>query len=193
MIEFNPLGVLLAATFVSSMAFLFHWMFRVPPALPLPVIKVHGSIEAVQRILVPIVEAISSERAVELACRLGNGKKADLVLVHVMVVPYTIPLDAPIPEREREGKEALEMGATIAHQYGCRVATRLVRHRNAANSILEIARQEAVDAIVLGVGLKPRVPGEWGKTSAEILRRSACEVIVDKAPIAARPLAWAAQ
>ncbi len=191
MIELNPLGAVLAAIFVSSMAVLFIWMFHVPPALPLPVVKVHGSVEAVHKILVPIVEAISSERAVELACRLGNGKKADLVLAHVIVVPYTIPLEASIPEREREGKEAVELGATIAHQYGCHVVTRVVRHRNAAEGILEIARKEGVDAIVLGVGLKTRVPGEWGKTSAEILRRSECEVIVDKVPMAARRIAMA--
>lgn len=187
MIELNPLGILLAALFIGSMAFLFHWMFRVPPALPLPIIKVHGSIEALHKILVPIVEAIPSERAVELACRLGNGKKAELVLVHVIVVPFTTPLNAPLPDREQEGQEALDLGAAIARQYDCRVQTRLIRHRSAVDGILDTARRENVDAIVLGVGLKSRVPGEWGKTSVEILKRSSCEVIVDKTPIAEWP------
>ncbi len=187
MIEANPLGVVLAGIFAASMGILFFWMFHVPPALPLPVIKVHGSVEAVHKILVPIVEAIPSERAVELACRLGNGKKAELVLLHVIVVPYALPLNAPMPEREKTGKEALELGSIIARRYGNHLHTHMIRRRNAAQGVLDVANQEQVDAIVLGVGVKPRAPGEWGKTSLEILSRATCEVIVDKVPLATQP------
>jgi nucleotide-binding universal stress UspA family protein len=183
MIEANPLGIVLAGIFACSMGILFFWMFHVPPALPLPVIKVRGSVEAVHKILVPIVEAISSERAVELACRLGNGKKAELVLLHVIVVPYALPLNAPMPEREKTAEHALELGNIIARRYGNHLHTHVIRHRNAAQGVLDVADQEQVDAIVLGVG-KSRVPGEWGKTSQEILRRANCEVIVDKVPLA---------
>ncbi len=188
MIEPNLMGTVLAAVFVSSMAILFGWMFHVPPALPLPAVQVHGSVEAMHRILVPIVEAIPSERAVELACRLGNGKRAELVLVHVIVVPFTLPLSAPMPEREKHAQETLELGGLIARHYGCHAELRTVRHRSAAEGVLQVAAQEQVDAIVLGVGLKNRVPGEWGKTSAEILRRSAVEVLVDKVPLVDRPI-----
>ncbi len=187
MIEANPLGIFLAGIFAFSMGILFFWMFHVPPALPLPVIKVRGSIEAVHKILVPIVEAISSERAVELACRLGNGKKAELVLLHVIVVPYSLPLNAPMPEREKTAEQALELGCLIARRYGNHLHTHIIRRRNAAQGVLDVADQEQVDAIVLGVGVKPRVPGEWGKTSLEILSRANCEVIVDKVPLPAQP------
>lgn len=190
MIQPNPFGILFASSFIVAMGLLFLWMFRVPPAVPLSVARVHRSIEAVRKILVPLIEAMPSERAVELACRFGNGKKAELVLVHVMEIPYTLPLSAPMPEREKSAHDALEIGALIGQRYGCQVQTRLIRHRNAADSILEIAQKENVDAILLGVGLKSRIPGEWGKTGAEILRRASCEVIVDKVPLAARPVGW---
>ncbi len=188
MIQINPLGVFLSVLFVSSMVILFTWMFRVPPAVPLPVVKVHGSVEALHRILVPLIEAMSSERAVELACRLGNGKKVELVLVHIVVIPYTLPLNAPMPEGEKAAQEALELGQVIASRFGCKVETRIVRHRNAVEGVLRVAVEERVDAIVLGVGLKSRRPGEWGHTSAEILRLAPCEVIVDKVPIFAHPM-----
>jgi len=192
MVELNPLGILLAVIFVASMGSLFFWMFRVPPTLPLPAVKVHGSVEALHKILVPIVEAIPSERAVELACRLGNSKKADLVLVHVIVVPYTMPLNAVMPEREKIAQQALELGCVIAGRYGTHVQTRIVRHRSAAEGILHVADEEKVDAIMLGVGIKSRVPGEWGKTSQEILNRANCEVLLDKVPMIAKPVPRAA-
>jgi nucleotide-binding universal stress UspA family protein len=188
MIVANPLGILLAVIFACSMGILFFWMFHVPPALPLPVIKVRGSVEALHKLLIPIVEAIPSERAVELACRLGNGRKAELVLVHVIVVPYTLPLSAPMPEREKTAQETLELGHAIARRFHNHVQTRIVRHRSAVEGVLQVANEEQVDAIVLGVGVKTRVPGEWGKTSQEILRRANCEVILDKVPMVAQPL-----
>ncbi len=189
MIEANLLGILLAAVFLCSMATLFFWMFHVPPVLPLPVIKVRGSVEAVHKLLIPIVEAIPSERAVELACRLGNGRRAEIVLVHVIVVPYTLPLSAPMPEREKTAHEALELGDVIARRHGNHVQTCIVRHRSAAEGVLQVANEEQVDAIVLGVGLKSRVPGQWGDTSMEIMRRANCEVILDKVPLATQPIA----
>jgi nucleotide-binding universal stress UspA family protein len=186
------LVILLAVIYVASMGSLFFWMFRVPPTLPLPAVKVHGSVEALHKILVPIVEAVPSERAVELACRLGNGKKAELVLVHVIVVPYTMPLNAVMPDREKIAQEALELGCVIAGRYGVHAQTRIVRHRSAAEGILHVADEEKVDAIMLGVGIKSRVPGEWGKTSQEILNRANCEVLLDKVPMIAKPVPRAA-
>jgi nucleotide-binding universal stress UspA family protein len=189
MIQANPIGILLALIFISSLGSLFFWMFRVPPPVPLSVARVHRSLEAVRKILIPIIEAISSERAVELACRLANGKKSEIILVHVMEVPYTMPLNAPMPAQEKRAREALDLGVLIGQRHGCHVQTQLIRHRNAADGILEMARAENVDAILLGVGTKTRVPGEWGKTAVAILNRAVCEVIVDKVPIAAQPMA----
>ncbi len=186
MVQLHPVGIFLGLIFVTSIGAMFFWMFRVPPSLPLPVVKVHRSVDAVRKILVPLVEAMPSERAVEIASRLGHDHSADLILVHVLVVPYTMELNAPLPVREKAARETLALGTVIAQRYGFRARTVLVRHRNAADGILEIARQEQVDAIVLGVGVKTRTPGEWGKTSVEVLRRAVCEVLVDKVPLTAQ-------
>jgi nucleotide-binding universal stress UspA family protein len=65
-----------------------------------------------------------------------------------------------------------------------------VRDRQTASAVLRVAREEQVDAIVLGVGLKRRAPGtEWGQTTDDIMRHAECEVIVDKVPIEAEPIA----
>jgi nucleotide-binding universal stress UspA family protein len=191
MIQAHPLGILLGLVFVTALSLLFRWMFRVPPALSLPVVKVRRSLQAIHKILVPVVEAITSERAVELACRLGREQDAELILAHVIVVPYTMPLNAPFPEREKEAQKAIELGSLIAKRYGHPARTRIIRHRRVPDGILQVAREEQVDAIVLGLGVKPHLPGEWGKVGEEILRRAQCEVIVDKVPISEQPLAVA--
>ncbi len=183
MLQLHPMGILLGFAFVIAIGILFYWMFRVPPALPLPVIRVRRSLSAVRKILVPIGETMPSERAVELACRLGREQKAELVLVHVIAVPLTMELQAPQPEKEKEGRQALDLGHMIAERYGMSAATRLVHDRRPADGVLRVAREEGVDAIVLGVGYKSRgrIQGsDWGQTTSEIVRRAPCEVIVDK-------------
>ena len=72
----HPLGVLLAAGFAVPMAALLGWMLRVPRPVPQEVARAVRSVGAVQTILVPIVESYYSERAVELASRLGATQRA---------------------------------------------------------------------------------------------------------------------
>lgn len=186
MVQLHPLGFLLAFVFIGAISSLFYWMFRVPPALPLPVIRVRRSVAALRKILVPIGETIPSERAVEFACRLGHDQKAELVLVHVITVPYSLSLDSALPREEKSSQEFLDIGSQIASRFGVHAKTRIVRQRNAADGVLQVAREEQVDVIVLGVGQKRRVPGmDWGRTTSDILQRATCEVVIDRVPMTA--------
>ena len=149
---FNPLGMALAIVFVASMASLFWWMFRVPPLMPREVAAVRRSVAAMERVLVPVSGKIASERAVELACRLGEAQKAEIVLAYVIEVPFTLSLGAPVPAEEEKAEEALRTGRFIVEQHGLPAKTRMLPHRYAWSGILRIAKEEMVDAIVMGAG-----------------------------------------
>jgi len=122
----------------------------------------------------------------------SDGQKAEMILLNVIVVPYSRPLDASTPEEEKGAEKALELGVAIARRYGHDVRRRTTHDRNAADGILHVAKEENVDAIVLGVGLNPRSAIQWGKTSLDIMKRANCEVIVDKVPLEESPLESAA-
>ncbi|HXF70315.1 MAG TPA: universal stress protein [Thermoflexus sp.] len=180
----HPLGVFLALFFLAVLLLTLIWMLRVPRPVPMEVARAVYSVEAARCIVVPIVEGIYSERAVELACRLGERQHARLVLVHVLEVPYTVPLETPLPDLEARGRRALETARFIAMQHGMEPEIRLVRHRSAPEGILSVARQVGADQIVMGIGLKRRAPSDsLGRTVHEVMRRATCEVIVAKAPI----------
>ena len=184
-VTLHPLGIILALLFVSSMSLLFFWMFRVPPLVPLGVVTARRSIAGIHRILVPVVETVVAERAVELACRLGEDQKAEIILASIVEVPMTLALSTPMPALEAEAKEALDMAAFIVQQHNLPVRSRVLPQRSAAEGILRIANEEQVDAIILGLGEKRgRLPTEqFGRTVADVLRKATCEVIVAKAPI----------
>ncbi len=177
----HPLGIALALVFAVSMALLFWWMFRVPPQVPHEVAAVRRSVAALQRILVPVSGRTASERAVELACRLGEAQKAEIVLAYIIEVPFTLSLNTPVPQEEAKGKEALRTARFIVEQHGLLARTHIVPHRYAWDGILRLTQQEQADAIVMGVGAGGPA-AEIGHTTQEVLRRARCEVILDKLP-----------
>ncbi len=181
---FNPLGIVLAVIFVGSMGFLFWWMFKVPPLVPHEVAMVRRSVAAMQRVLVPVSSKIVSERAVELACRLGEAQKAEIVLAYVIEVPFTLSLGTAVPAEEEKGEQALRTARFIVEQHGLPAKTRMLPHRYAWGGILHIAKEEMVDAIVMGAGAgRPGGPAQgMGRTAQEVIRRAECEVILDKIP-----------
>ncbi len=130
---------------------------------------------------------IHAERTAELACHLCEGHGTKLILTYPIIVPLALALDAPLPDQEREARDAIERGMFIATQRGCEVEARIIRHRRAVDAILELARVEQAEKIVLGVRLNLSVPHDYDKAETaeeEILRRAPCEVIVDREPIA---------
>ncbi len=129
---------------------------------------------------------IHAEHVAELACHLCEGRKAQLILTYPIIVPLALALDAPMPEQEHLAHDAIERGMHVAKQRGCDVQARIVRHRHAVDAVLELARAEHVDQIVLGVRINPKVIHDYDQADNaedEIFRRAECEVIVDREPI----------
>jgi nucleotide-binding universal stress UspA family protein len=178
----NPIGIVLASVFVIFMANLFRWMFRVPPHLPYVVVKARHSVSALRRILVPVGERLASSRAVELACRLGEAQKAEIILVYVIEVPFTLSLNAPLASEQAKGEEILNIAGEIVGHHGLPAQMKVIPHRTEWGGILRMAREEAVDAIVMNAGTGPGAMEGVGRAANELLKRAECEVILDKAP-----------
>ncbi len=185
-LSIHPLGLVLALLFISLMVILFRWMFAVPPQPPLEVVHVESTLSNLHRIVVPLVESVCSERAVELACRMASDEKSEIILVAVVTVPLSLALNAPLPALEEHAQRAIDSGRFIVRQHKLKCETRIVRNRTAAEGIRQVAREMDADVIVMGTGIpRQRTPAEVSKTAMDLLRRAPCEVIVAKASIAA--------
>jgi len=182
-IQIHPLGLVLALLFAGSMGGLLLWMLRLPVKIPAAAAKAYRSVFAVKRILVPTIGLPYAERAVELACRLGQEQKAEVFLVHVLEVPRTLPLGVPMPEAEAEATKVLERAESIVALHGLEPQKIVHRARIAGEEIARIAGEQDVDMIVLGARSKVGLRDEMlGRTSDLVLRLAPCEVIIDKLP-----------
>jgi nucleotide-binding universal stress UspA family protein len=192
-LELHPLGIGIAVLFLILMINLFLWMFRVPPLLPYEVVKARQSVSALHRILVPVGEDVASERAVELASRLGVAQKAEIILAYVFEVPYSLSLDAQVPTEDAKAEHALSTARFIVEQHGLPVRAKILASRQVWGGILRLAHEEAVDAIVMSTGrVRSGTIDSLSRTAEEVIRRSEVEVILDKAPVWVAPVRPAA-
>ena len=177
----NPLGIALAVAFAVSLAGTLGWMLRVPPPAPRGATTAVRSVSSLKNILVPVIDLGASVRAVELAARLNEGRKGHMLIVYV----HEIPLQAPLvmPERDPKIERALNLAAFIATQHGLTPQTKVAVARQVGHRIVEIAREESADLIVMGVLLKSRPnEGPLGRTADYVIREAPCEVVVDRVP-----------
>jgi len=180
-VHISAVGALIAAGFAAGMGSLLLWMFRVPRPMTLEVARAVRSVGAVRTILVPILEHYYSERAVELASRLGETQKATILLGYVVEVPRTLSLGVPIPEVEERASRALEQAKTIAGMHALKVQVEIIRAREAGEGIARIARDRGVDLIVLGISPGDRLTeGSAARIAESLFRHAPCEVVIDR-------------
>lgn len=177
----SVLGAILATGFAAAMAALLLWMLRVPRPVSLGVARAVRSVGAVRSILVPILEEYYSERAVELASRLGQGQKARILLGYIVEVPRTLSLGVPLPQVEEAGKQALEQAKQIVALHALEAQAEFVRAREAGEGIARMARDNDVDLIVLGISPNTGfIEGSTARVAESLFRHAPCEVIIDR-------------
>jgi nucleotide-binding universal stress UspA family protein len=142
-----------------------------------------------RRILVPVGNNAESEKAMDVACRLADGRHASITCVTVVEVPPLLPLDAHMLEEETRAHQLLDRARAVADSYGVACSPRMVRGREAARAILDQAAASGAEIIVIGAPRTARAgkgAAALGTTVEHVLKRATCRIMVmDAAPKAA--------
>ena len=177
----NPLGILLAVVFALLIGGLLLWMFRVPAPIAQEVARARRSVSGIKRILVPTRGAEHDERAVELACRLGQEQGSQIILTYVLEIPLTLSLNTPLPDEEAKATRAMQRSVEIVELHSLEAVPRVERDRQAGRGILRTARDLDVDLVVIGMNpARSHFADPLGHTTETLLRNANFEVIVDK-------------
>jgi len=132
-----------------------------------------------QSILVPITNSPASLEAVGVACSLAKQRKGKVYVIHVIEVLRSLPLNAELETEARRGEQLLRKAEEAAAAAGYHVSGELLQAREAAQAIVDEARDRGVDAIILGVGYKRLIGSfEIGRTADYILKNASCQVWV---------------
>lgn len=131
-----------------------------------------------KHILVPVQGTVVDADVVRLAVTIGKPSRAEITAVHVIEVRWNLALDAVLePELDR-GEELLAVAARIAEQAGGSIRTELLQAREAAAAIVDTARSQGADLIVLGMPHRTRLGRVYvGRTVQEVYVAAPCAVL----------------
>lgn len=138
-----------------------------------------------RRILVPITGESGDRRALDLASVLAAKKNLEVVLVYVVEVKQSLPLDADMPREVGQGESHL----TAAEQYARsqaepkihKVAPELLQARTAGAAIVDEAIERDCDVIIMACRLREHLgQSTLGDTVNYVLRTAPCEVILTR-------------
>jgi nucleotide-binding universal stress UspA family protein len=154
---------------------------RATPAVPDLVEETAEQEEAreVERILVPLKLGAIGQEVLATAFRLAEDREAEVIVVHVVKVPMSLPLEAEYEEEEHRGLEAIEDAREIAADLGVSVIGHVVRARSLSEAIVREADMTGADLILLGSAPRWRKQTRFfSPTVDEVLRTAPCEVMV---------------
>ncbi len=136
-----------------------------------------------RRIVVPVHGTDADQRAIELATQIGAGKNAEMVLVYVVEVAQSLPLEADMPGEVDAGERVLQGAERVARQAADgrigRIHPELLQARSAGAAIVDEAIERGADVIVMALCNHMRhgqpTPGE---TVPYVMANAPCEVVV---------------
>jgi APA family basic amino acid/polyamine antiporter len=165
-------------------------------------------------ILVPVFGADLDDDIMSTAAQLASERKGDegggarILAMYVLQVPMSLPLDAQIPkDRQEHAATALARAKQVGEEYaGVEVTALPVRGRTIGSSIIEQARANNVEVIVIGAEPPSQVRGggvlgglagsrqrELGDVTAYVLEKAPCRVVITAPPDTAAAAAAAAE
>jgi nucleotide-binding universal stress UspA family protein len=174
-------GAVIALNITAAVCATLWWMLH-PPASFVQKLAEEAESELermVGSIMVVFSPDILSGHMMALAAKLARGERSELLAVYVVEVPYTLPPDAEMPVEEREGMDALGAAETIATNNGVTLRTETVKARSTKQAVLDIAKRERADLIIIGSFREGKYTGApLGRTIEEIAAEAQCDVLI---------------
>jgi nucleotide-binding universal stress UspA family protein len=130
-------------------------------------------------ILVPVAGTHADIETIKLACQLARREKAKILVVHVIPISRTLPLDTELTGEVKKAENVLEEAERLALEAGCDIETDLLQARNVGPSIINEAIERKMDLIVMGLTYK-RHFGQFsmGDVTPYVLKNAPCPIIL---------------
>jgi nucleotide-binding universal stress UspA family protein len=176
-------GIGLAAAIVVAVAtcLTLWWMLHPPTSFVQKLAKeAESELERmVGSIIVVFSAEITSGHMTALAAKLARGEKSELLAIYVVEVPYSLPPYATMEAEERAALDALGAAETIALNHGIDLRTEIVKARVTSQSVIEIAKREKANLIIMGSYREGKYSGApLGRAIETIAAEAKCDVLI---------------
>lgn len=95
------------------------------------------------------VRSTGNTEALQTACQLAKSFGARLTAVNILEIPSSLPMHAPMPDRETRGAVALKRAEAVAREYHLPIELKLVRARSVEEAVLDLVTHGDYDMVVV--------------------------------------------
>jgi nucleotide-binding universal stress UspA family protein len=135
--------------------------------------------EQLGTVIVVFSSEIHSEHMMVLASRLARKQTSELLAIYVIEVPFTLPTNAVMEEEDRVALDALASAEAIGKRNGVDIRTEVVHHRQTAQAVLDVAKRERADLIIMGSYREGKYTGApLGRDIEQIAANAKCDVLI---------------
>jgi nucleotide-binding universal stress UspA family protein len=142
-------------------------------------------VPAFTRAVVALNGGPSDRRILGIVLDLAKPARAEVVVVHVVEIDWTLPLDANVAGSSEDAQRVLDLAETQAEQLGHPAEAVLVQARNVGAALVDEAVERDADLLVLGLPYRKRFGGDFaiGTTVPYVLKNAPCAVWVAREPM----------
>ncbi len=136
-------------------------------------------------VLVPTLGGAETEN-LQIACQFARDHGAVITALYIIEIPSSLPLDTFLPEKLASGDAALKRAMAIGREFDLQVTTQVIQARSAGEAIVDVAKENGADLIVVGapakraIGALPPPVSPLGATTEYVIRNAPCRVWVCK-------------
>jgi APA family basic amino acid/polyamine antiporter len=134
---------------------------------------------AFSKILVPMKLGEIGEEMLATAVKLAQDRGASVEALHVIRVPMELDLEAELVDEEERAEASLAEAKLLGADYGVTVEGRTVRARSIGQAIVQEARDQGADLIVLGSAPRWRRQSRFFSPTVDyVLKKAPSEVLI---------------
>jgi nucleotide-binding universal stress UspA family protein len=142
-------------------------------------------VPAFRRAVVALNGGPSDRRLLGLVLELARPAHAEVVVVHVVEIDWTLPIDASVAEISEEAQRVLDLAEGHAEHLHATVEAVLIQARDVGAALVDEAAERDADLLVLGLPYRKRFGGDFaiGRTVPYVLKNAPCAVWVAREPM----------
>lgn len=174
-------GIVGAVLTLASISITLWWMLHPPKTkADIAATKAERAVrEQLGTVIVAFSSEIRSEHMMVLAARLARRQSSELLAIYVIEVPFSLPTNAVMEEEDRVALDELASAEAIGKRNGVEVRTEVVHHRQTAQAVLDVAKRERADLIIIGSYREGKYTGApLGRDIERIAAEAKCDVLI---------------
>lgn len=114
----------------------------------------------------------------QTAFQLAAIHKAEVTAVYVLEVPYSIPIDGPVEEKEMLGELALKRAEAISREFHLSIQLEIIRSRSIESALLQLVNSNGYDLVIVGADFKElQKRGGFAHQAEKLMKDSPCRIM----------------